>query len=97
MYNKFTMNKLSKERQAQVVKALVEGTSINATVRMTGVAKNTVLKLLADLGSACLDYQDAIMRNLSCKRLQCYEVWAFCDAKEKTFPVQYKGTFLALA
>jgi transposase len=44
------MNKLNKEKQKQVVSALVEGASINSVVRMTGVSKPTILKLLADLG-----------------------------------------------
>ena len=87
------MNKLSKERQAQVVKALVEGTSVNAAVRMTGVAKNTVLKLLADLGNACMDYQDAVMVNLPCKRLECDEVWSFVYAKAKNVPEKHRGEF----
>ena len=87
------MNRLSKERRVQVVKALVEGNSINGIVRMTGVAKNTVLKLLADLGSACLDYQDANIRNLPCKRLECDEIWEFCYAKEKNVPAEHKGEF----
>ena len=46
------MNRLSKEQQIRVVAALVEGNSIRATVRMTGVAKNTVIKLLVDLALA---------------------------------------------
>ncbi len=54
------MNRLSEERQAQVVKSLVEGNSIRSTARITGTAINTVVKLLIDLGSACLDYQDTI-------------------------------------
>jgi hypothetical protein len=60
------MNRLNKDKQAQVIAALVEGTSINATVRMTGVAKNTILKLLAYLGNACAEYQDKALRNLKC-------------------------------
>ena len=66
-----------------VVKALVEGCSIRATVRMTSVAKNTVAKLLVDLGDACSRYQDQTLRNLPCKRLQCDEIWAFVYAKKK--------------
>jgi transposase len=50
------MNKLDRRRQIQVVAALVEGNSVRATVRMTGVAKGTVLKLLVDLGAACEQY-----------------------------------------
>jgi IS1 family transposase len=87
------MNKLSNEKRVQVVRALVEGNSIRATVRMTGAAKNTVVKLLADLGSACLDYQDAAMRDLSCKRLQCDEIWSFCYSKDKNVPDKFKGQF----
>jgi IS1 family transposase len=77
------MNKLTNEKRTQVVAALVEGNSIRATVRMTGVAKNTIVKLLAELGEACSAYQDKAFRNLSCKRLQADEIWSFCYAKQK--------------
>jgi IS1 family transposase len=87
------MNKLNRARQAQVIAALVEGTSVNATVRMTGVAKNTILKLLADLGTACVEYQDRALRNLTCKRIQCDEIWQFCYAKEKNVPEELRGKF----
>ena len=87
------MNKLTKEKQRQVVAALVEGNSIRATVRMTGVAKNTVVKLLVDLGKACAEYQDKVLRNLTCSRIQVDEIWAFCYAKEKNVPKDKKGQF----
>src|SRR5256886_1342733 len=87
------MNKLNRARQSQVIAALVEGTSINATVRMTGVAKNTILKLLADLGTACVEYQDRALRNLTSKRIQCDEIWQFCYAKEKNVPEELRGKF----
>ena len=87
------MNKLSKQRRIEVVKGLVEGVSINGIVRMTDVAKNTLLKLLADLGSVCLDYQDATLRNLNLRHIQCDEIWEFCYAKEKNVPDEHKGEF----
>lgn len=87
------MNKLKKDKQIQVVSALVEGNSIRATVRMTGVAKNTIVKLLADLGKACAKYQDKIFKNLPCKHIQCDEIWSFCYAKEKNVPKDKKGKF----
>jgi transposase-like protein len=68
------MNTLKKERRAQVVAALVEGNSIRSTVRMTGVAKGTVLKLLVDLGRACDEYQRRTLVDLRCKRIQCDEI-----------------------
>ena len=71
----------------------MEGNSINGTVSMTGVAKNTVLKLLAGLGSACLDYQEVSLRNLTLRYIECDEIWEFCYAKEKNVPVEHKGEF----
>src|SRR5207245_446732 len=76
-----------------VVGALCEGSSIRSTVRMTGVAKNTVTKLLLDLGAACERYQDATLRNLSCKRIQCDEIRSFVYAKQKNVPEEHKGEF----
>src|SRR5215211_3097746 len=87
------MNRLSTERRSQVVGCLCEGMSIRATVRATGAAKNTVVKLLADLGEACADYQDVTLRDLSTERVECDEIWAFCYSKQKNVPEEFKGTF----
>lgn len=76
-------NVLCTEKRAQVINCLVEGNSIRATVRLTGAAKNTVVKLLAEVGRACSVYQDKVFRNLSCKKIQCDEVWSFVGSKEK--------------
>jgi IS1 family transposase len=83
------MNRLSIERRAQVIAALVEGNSIRSTVRMTGAAKNTVVKLLLDLGEACSEYQDGAFRNLTCKRVQIDEIWAFVGAKQKNIKAHH--------
>jgi len=88
-----SMNRLSTEKRAQIIGCLVEGNSIRATVRMTGAAKNTVTKLLTDLGAACGTYQDRVLRGLPCKTLQVDEIWAFCYAKAKNVPEEHKGTF----
>lgn len=87
------MNKLSTERRVQILSCLVEGMGINSTSRINGVSKNTVLKLLIDIGKACSEYQDEIFRNLPCKRLQCDEIWSFCYAKQKNVPDTLKGQF----
>jgi hypothetical protein len=52
------MTKLSTAKRVQVINALVEGVSVRATSRMTGVAKGTILRLLADLGAVCREYHD---------------------------------------
>jgi len=88
-----SMNRLPIQKRVEVVAALVEGNSIRATCRMTGVAKNTVVKLLAELGEVCQQYQDEHLRNLPCKRVQCDEVWSFCYSKDKNVPEQHKGEF----
>ncbi len=86
------MNKLDTAKRTQIVAALVEGCSIRATVRMTGASKNTIAKLLVELGAACSDYQDRVMRNLPCKRIQCDEIWSFVYAKQKnTKPAMFEG------
>ena len=77
------MNRLTTTKRNAVVSALVEGCSIRATVRMTGVAKNTITKLLLDLGAACTKYQDETLRNLPCRRLQCDEIWSYIGTKDK--------------
>jgi len=77
------MNQLSTAKRAQVIAALVEGNSINATCRMLGVGKHTVLRLLADAGNACAAFHDASVRNVSARRVQCDEIWSFVGAKMK--------------
>jgi IS1 family transposase len=88
-----SMNRLTIEKRRQVIASLVEGNSIRATVRMTGVAKNTVTKLLVDVGTVCSIYQDRVMRDLRCERIQCDEIWAFCYAKAKNVPAEKRGKF----
>jgi len=87
------MNRLSLEKRAQIVAALVEGNSIHATSRMFGVSKDTVMKLQLDAGNASAEYQDKTLRNLKCKRIQCDEIWEFVYAKEKNVPTDKKGEF----
>jgi IS1 family transposase len=86
------MNRLSTERRGQVVSLLCEGMSIRSIVRVTGVAKNTVTKLLVDLGAACAEYQDAALTNLRPTRMECDEIWSFCYAKQKNVPEEFQDT-----
>jgi IS1 family transposase len=85
------MNKLSTTERARVIAALVEGNSIRATVRMTGIAKNTVAKLLVEIGAACADFADVTHRGIAAKQIQCDEIWAFCYAKAKNVPAEHQG------
>lgn len=77
------MRKLSTEKRAMILSALVEGNSINATSRMVGVSKITVLRLLADAGTYCRQYHDVFVRDLQSKRVQVDEIWSFCGCKDK--------------
>jgi hypothetical protein len=88
-----SMNRLTTEKRAQIIGALVEGNSIRATCRMTGAAKNTIVKLLVDLGETCEAYQDRTFRDLTCRTVQVDEIWAYCYAKQANVPDEHKGTF----
>jgi hypothetical protein len=87
------MNRLAAEQRTRVVAALVEGNSIRATCRMTGAAKNTVVKLLVDLGAVCSEYMDRTMRDLACQRVQCDGVWAACHSKQQNVSPEHDGIF----
>ncbi len=87
------MNKLSTSKRIQVISALVEGAGVNSVSRMTGVGKPTILRLLANLGKACREYQDRTLRNLTCKRIQVDEIWSFCHGKDKNLPDELKDQF----
>ena len=77
------MNRLPLEKRAQIIGLLVEGMSMRAVTRITGVSINTVTKLLEDVGMACNFYQAQTLVNLPCKTVQCDEIWAFCGKKQK--------------
>src|SRR5258708_515169 len=87
------MDRLTIEKGTESIAALVEGSAINATARMTGVSKPTILKLLKDVGEACAAFEDKALRNLPCKRIQCDEIHNFCYAREKNVPAEKKGQF----
>jgi IS1 family transposase len=82
------MNTLATTKRTQVVAALVEGSSINATCRMTRVAKHTVLKLLKDIGCACAAYHNTHVRNLRVRRVQADEIWSFVYGKDKNLTLE---------
>jgi hypothetical protein len=79
-----SMKQLDNARRAQVVRCLCEGNSIRSTVRITGVAKNTVVRLLIELAEVCADYHDTAVRNVRVRRLQCDEIWQFVGARKRT-------------
>lgn len=84
------MNRLTNEDRCRVLACLVEGNSIRSTVRITGIAKRTVSRLVVELGEACERFADRALRGLDCKSLQCDEIWAFCGAKEKNCSPEQK-------
>ena len=85
------MNKLNTAKRIAIISALVEGNFLRSTTRMSGVSINTVTKLLVDAGKACEAYQDEVMKNLTCQRIQADEIWAFCYAKQKDVPADKQG------
>lgn len=84
------MNVLTQDERVRVVAALVEGNSLRSVSRMTGIARNTITKLLVDLGEACMEYHDLHVRNVKVKRLQCDEIWAYVGAKARNVSAEKK-------
>ena len=76
------MNRLPAEKRALILRCLCEGMSVRGAARTAGAAKGTVLKLLVDAGRACERYQDAVLRDLPCRRIQVDEVWSFLGSKQ---------------
>jgi len=77
------MNKLTKEQQEKVISALVEGVSIRSTERMTGIHRDTIMRLGVRTGQHCKDILDREMRNLKSSKIQVDEVWAFVGKKQR--------------
>jgi IS1 family transposase len=87
------MKVIDAKTKAQVLTALCEGSSIRSITRMFGVTKNTVGRMLVDAGMACGRFQDQVLRNLTCRKIQCDEIWAFVGAKDKNVPADRKNEF----
>ena len=80
------MNKLATEKRAHILGMLVEGMSMRAITRLTGVSINTVTKLLLDAGEACAAAHDELVHNVESSRIQVDEPWGFVYAKKKNVP-----------
>jgi IS1 family transposase len=76
-------NVLSTDKQIGIIGALCEGSSIRSIERMTGVHRDTIMRLGVKVGRGCTDMTDAKMRDLSCERLEMDEIWGFIGKKEK--------------
>jgi hypothetical protein len=98
------MNRLSLERQSQIINSLVEGNSIRSTERMTETHRDTIMRLMVTVGEACANLMNNYMRNLSCRRIQVDEVWTYVQKKQRHITtlddpnrVGDQWTFVALA
>src|SRR5437870_7027783 len=76
-------NVLSADKQIAVIGALAEGSSIRAIERLTGVHRDTIMRLGVRVGEGCAKLLDAKMRNLPCQRLQLDEIWGFIGKKQR--------------
>jgi len=77
------MNLLKHEKKLAVLSCLVEGNSIRATVRMTGVHKTTILRLIKEVGDECAAIMDRQMRKIRCAEIEADEIWCFVKKKQK--------------
>jgi len=84
------MKRLSTQDRVKILSCLTEGMSLRSTSRICEVSRNTVEKLLADIGPVCVAYQDRVMRDLTIKRLQIDEQWSWVGAKAKNVPEEQR-------
>ena len=89
------MNRLTSSQRASAISCLIEGNSIRSTVRITGLAKKTVMRLVVEVGAVCAKYQDEVFRNLKCQRIQVDELWSFCYCKQKNVTREISETRVA--
>jgi IS1 family transposase len=89
------MNRLPREDRACILHLLCEGNSIRAVTRLTWASKKAVSKLMVDAGQAAAWYQDRVFVNLTCKRIQVDEIWAFVYAKQKNVALAKKAPLQA--
>lgn len=85
------MNQLPLAKRAQIIKMLVEGSSLRSTSRVCDVSINTVTKLLVDVGRACERFHDETVRKVQTKRMQVDEIWSFVYSKQKNVPEGMEG------
>jgi len=76
------MNVTSREKQIQILSALVEGNSIRSTERMIGVHRDTIMRLLVRVGDRCQVLMDEKLQGIHCEKLQLDEIWTFVAKKE---------------
>jgi hypothetical protein len=77
------MNKLKLDKQEAVIRALVEGSSIRSVERMTGVHRDTIMRLIVSMGTTCNLVLDDLMRGLNCRRIEVDEVWCYVGKKQR--------------
>ncbi|MFH1374319.1 MAG: IS1 family transposase [bacterium] len=77
------MNRLKPERQSLVLDLLAEGNSIRSIVRITGVCKNTIVRLMRETAQNCGEVLNAEMRNLHLESIECDEIWTYVGKKQK--------------
>jgi IS1 family transposase len=76
-------NVLPTDKKIAVIGALAEGSSIRSIERITGVHRDTIMRLGVKVGQGCTALMDAKMRDLSCNRLEMDEIWGFVGKKER--------------
>lgn len=75
-------NVLNTDKQIAVIAALAEGSSIRSIERMTGIHRDTIMRLGVRVGQGCTRVMDFTMRDLPCERLELDEIWGFIGKKE---------------
>jgi transposase-like protein/IS1 family transposase len=76
--------RLDLDKATTCLSLLVEGSSIRSTERVTGVHRDTIMRLLVVAGCKCESLLSRLVRGVVVEDVQCDELWNFVGMKEKT-------------
>src|SRR5438128_805046 len=81
-------NILKRDKQVAAISMLLEGSSVRSAERITGVHRDTILRLMVRVAGGCADFSNRTLRNLNCNRIEVDEIWTFVAKKNKNVDVE---------
>ena len=95
------MNQLPFAQQVHAITLLTEGMSLRAVHRLTGIHRDTLMRLSNRVGAACARLHHGTMRNLQVNFIEIDETWGFVRKKQHHLqdsdPAEYGDAYLWLA
>jgi len=85
------MNVLPRDKQIQIISALTEGCSIRAIERITGVHRDTIMRLMVRTGQHCMSLMEDTVKDVPAGTIECDELWTYVKKKDQRYPLEKPG------